>query len=451
MPSPKFSLYFSHSWRPSDVDLNLYLWGKLCDACSLLVDENVGPNPPYFINRIEEYIRRSDLFLAVLTVRDEEAEPPNCSKASLFEVRLAERARKPRLVLYERGCQFTPPEDKSEYVRYEVFDRNDLLNFGNSSADLAIRDWLGAVENGLKPRTFMFHEASLALLPGAVPEVMPVLKKALLKGGYSRIRQVDTVTTDFEVMNTLAGTGLLVADITVTETADVLAMAHALFVPTIRIARRTADGQAPLLPWYLRGHPVKGYDNDVVAYDQAAELVEPVGDRAKAMRDSRKPITSELEGRRFFERRRWKPHRIFVSHALKAPQRQLIDELLARLDARAIVAWEYRHSGESGQRWKDQLDAQLVATTHALVVVDDAFNDSDPCCHELDVLKTVRHKAMPNAAPDAEDAVVMLPFAVAGCQRRATGLRELHHESLSTEAAAAAEQMALKVMTCLRA
>src|ERR1700680_2205398 len=114
----RFAVYFSHSWRPRDVDLNVRVWEDLAVECELLVDEpeEPGANPPYYINRIEELLQRADLFVSVLTYRqanagDFAAEDARlrCSPYSLFEIRLAERSNIPRLVLYERGTGFRPP------------------------------------------------------------------------------------------------------------------------------------------------------------------------------------------------------------------------------------------------------------------------------------------------------------------------------------------------------
>ncbi len=62
----KLAVYFSQSWRPRDVDLNVRVWNKISPACKLQVDEpeDSSADPPYHINRIEELLRRSDLFLA---------------------------------------------------------------------------------------------------------------------------------------------------------------------------------------------------------------------------------------------------------------------------------------------------------------------------------------------------------------------------------------------------
>src|SRR5215831_8746870 len=108
----RFAVYFSHSWRPPDVELNLLVWKELADRCEILVDapEVPGATPPYHINRIEELLRRADLFVAVLTHRDPQEgdftpadSHLHCSPYMLFEIRLAERSEIPRLILYERS------------------------------------------------------------------------------------------------------------------------------------------------------------------------------------------------------------------------------------------------------------------------------------------------------------------------------------------------------------
>jgi hypothetical protein len=117
--SGRFAVYFSHSWRPRDVELNLQVWEQLARDCELLVDmpDEPGANPPYYINRIEELFRRTDFFLSVLTYREpkqgdfEQVDAQlRCSPYSVFEIRLAERADRPRLILYERSTGFRPPQ-----------------------------------------------------------------------------------------------------------------------------------------------------------------------------------------------------------------------------------------------------------------------------------------------------------------------------------------------------
>src|ERR1039458_6718890 len=146
----RFAVYFSHSWRPRDVELNLQIWQELAPDCTLLVDvpEEPGADPPYYINRIEELLRRTDLFVSVLTYREPRAGelPPatgtlRCSPYSLFEIRLAERADIPRLVLYERRSGFRPPR----IVRpWETYPANRHARAALTCSDCsACRDWTG--------------------------------------------------------------------------------------------------------------------------------------------------------------------------------------------------------------------------------------------------------------------------------------------------------------------
>ena len=76
----QFSVYFSHSGWAADVDLNLFVWKAIAQDCKLLVDHYKDQELPWYVNRIEEYIRRSDLFVAALTFREprpgEKAPPP---------------------------------------------------------------------------------------------------------------------------------------------------------------------------------------------------------------------------------------------------------------------------------------------------------------------------------------------------------------------------------------
>ena len=35
----KIEVYFSHSWRPEDVTLNLLVWKAICEECAVSVDK----------------------------------------------------------------------------------------------------------------------------------------------------------------------------------------------------------------------------------------------------------------------------------------------------------------------------------------------------------------------------------------------------------------------------
>ena len=118
--------YFSHSGREKDVPLNVFVWQTVAQDCVLYVDRDGAEKGAYYINRLEELIRKSDVFISVLAHRTKptpntEARPDyrlNCSHWALFEIRLAERARKPRWIVFDDRTGFIPPDTGSGIVVY---------------------------------------------------------------------------------------------------------------------------------------------------------------------------------------------------------------------------------------------------------------------------------------------------------------------------------------------
>ena len=147
MSDKRFSVYFSHSWRPADVDCNQVVWKEISPRCNLLVEEDLVEQPPDHVTRLEEYIRRSDLFLAVLPYRADAKiaagavgdGAARCSHPALFEIRLAERARKPRFVLYDTRVRFQRGSETGAHVVYQPFEPPHLLQQSGTYVHAAIR------------------------------------------------------------------------------------------------------------------------------------------------------------------------------------------------------------------------------------------------------------------------------------------------------------------------
>src|SRR5271163_2095627 len=193
----KLAVYFSQSWHPRDVDLNVHVWNELSPMCELLVDEpeELALEPPYYINRIEELLRKADLFLAVLTYRPRDT-GPRCSPYMLFEIRLAERADLPRLVLYERKTGFRPPQHPRLWECYMPFERAERESLMDKSAwEMTIlprvRAWTGWCALHRLPAGYEQSTAAALLVndtayAGAVDAVRPVLETQ-----YDRILECD--------------------------------------------------------------------------------------------------------------------------------------------------------------------------------------------------------------------------------------------------------------------
>ena len=197
----RFALYISHSWRPRDVELNLQVWQELADSCELLVDvpEQPGANPPYYINRVEELLRRSDLFLGILTDREPGAGEftgqdahLRCSPYSLFEIRLAERAEIPRLVLFDRSTGFRPPRTVRAWEFYIPFDRGKRERLPEQ------RQWLTVIQPKIQQwklwavdhrRPASYEQSTYAMLIGLSEDDEPfgIVEGCVRDGGYEPV------------------------------------------------------------------------------------------------------------------------------------------------------------------------------------------------------------------------------------------------------------------------
>jgi hypothetical protein len=311
MDRPQYTLYFSHSWLPEHVDLNLAFWDHLWADCLLLVDENEREDPPYFVCRIETLIRRSDLFIAVLVPPDGRhgrrgtAGAHQVSPFVLFEIALAERAHVPRLIVYDTGSRFEPRPTESRNVRYLPlsFHGLDWGRADNVWADVA--EWLGTVTAAAKPQFPRRSRSAAVLLPDGPDrsDAIHTARATLQAEGYGEVADLATASNDQEILALLRSVDLLVADVGSETIWDIYGLAHSLAVPTVRILRGAEPGTSRRLPAILRGH-AEGYDRDLARWSTLAELGSAIAARAQAIRQVRVEIDTREEGKEYFERRR---------------------------------------------------------------------------------------------------------------------------------------------------
>lgn len=438
---PRHSLYFSHSWKPADVDINVTIWEAICDRCELLVDRNPDPNskPSWYVNRLEEYIRRSDLFLAALPYRDsrvEDARYPDekvrSSPWSLFEVRLAERARKPRFVVYDARTRFRPGTQETKTVRYLPYNLEDLEGGKQRYISEALADWLDEIDKVIPTRVFQPNQKATVLVPGGSDreQVVAAATRGLEEADFTQVAVIAGADTDVEVLKHLHESGLLVAELGSGPLWDVYGMAHALFVPTVRLLRAGPGAENSDVPIILRGHP-GGYQEDLVRWTTFEELEREIASHAKAMRDTRHPITSRDDGLSHFQRvlsQGQLRHRVFISHNLD--RREVIDAIVGRLRRQGVSVWEYGTDNRAGMNWPEKLDEELASATHVVAILADGYELSDACSMELDVLL-------------ANKQLVWLPFLYGGRTRHnpRLGNLKLHHEVLKASPDEAAEQV----------
>ena len=275
--SPRYATYLSRSWLAEHVDLNTRIWERVSGDCNLVVD---AQQDTYYLNRIEAHIRRCDLFLAILTAR-QGADAPAASPYVTFEIRLAERADKPRLVLYDPASAFEPGTRESDRVRYVAFDAAVL----NEQVWSAVDGWLDGVRLAGPParRTLTGESRGLAVTLVSAqhgPLALQAVHAALRESGFLEIVDITADATDVHALDAFRACDLLVASVDQPELWGFYSMAHAMFVPTIRLAGTDA-ADLSRLPRMLR-HYSAGFQQDLVTWDDTASLQHAVSQRATA-------------------------------------------------------------------------------------------------------------------------------------------------------------------------
>ena len=455
----KFALYFSHSWRPEDVDLNLGTWKLIAERCNLLVDlpDSNQPNPPYIINRLEELLRRSDLFLAVLPYRDPENAGSirsiaredaslRCPPGILFEIRLAERADRPRLILFDNRTGFKPPRYQPTHAKYigrNFSELRDYLPEIQPQLSQEIDSWLSWANYALIPRDYNASLESLVLLPNDIPfrdEALEQIRQALARANFGDpVNLGNSFTSDAELFRLLTGGGLLVADISTTDSLGVYCIAHALFIPSVRLLHQLDSAtDMDKLPWVLRGHP-GGYQFDIVRWREPHQLGEAVTAHAEAMLAAAKTIINYEDGRRLFESRRYANHRVFISHNLPRGGRELVDFIVAGLRGVSVNCWEYDTENRAGEDWEKKMTEELKKATHFLVLFTPTYEQSEACVKEIEW-------ALDNLHPEK-----ILPFLVGGRTSPHVKLKPEHHQFLDKEPKANAATVVQRVIEVLQA
>lgn len=430
----RFAVYFSHSWRPRDVELNLQVWEELAADCTLLVDvpEEPGADPPYYINRIEELLRRTDLFVSILTYREPHeaarvagSRNLHCSPYSLFEIRLAERADIPRLVLYERGTRFWPPETTRPWEAYIEFicgtrERRIELQRWTTVIQAKIQQWKAWAANHRRPVSYE-RSRSAAILVGAslYERAGEALESSLEAGGYKPVRCDPERQRSSDVFRRLREAGLVLAEFGTGDSRleQVYAAAHGLGLPAIRMLPAAAGPDE--LPWILKGYP-GGFENDIVKWNKPEDVLALVDPRIAAM-DRLSEALSDGDGLDYLQSKRYSRFFVFISHTLKGKDRALVEQIYTLLKAKHVIPFEYHQVNPAGIDWKVALDESLKKTTHFVILLDPTYEQSPTCEYELGEIQKRKNE------------VRILPFMIAGRDKPNPNLLAMHNELLSSQ------------------
>lgn len=437
------SAYFSHSWKPDDLPLNLALWERISKHCRLLIDQPMqemgDASPPWYISRIESLLRRSDVFIACMPARPKAPDETKsgdwklrCSPWILFEIRLAERANLPRFILFDRNTHFRPPEQPGPHVRYvscrmsEVLERFQQGDQERTMID-ALEEWLSWLDRNLYPvrETDAFQWACLTGNGRAAANRRAKFEAAVLSAGFdSPIDLLAGPRHDSDLCQLLRSLSLLVADLSDEATLPLYYLAHSLLVPSIRLHPHGTSADDAQLPSLLRGHPA-GYQHDLLPLEATAANCEQISLRAQALLRKATPISSHAAGRHELQQRGYKRHLIFISHNLKGAKRALVKEICEACQRQGIDYWEYEMRNRSGDQWRNELQDALEKMTHFIPLFSDRYEQSQVCMDEL------KH------AFGRREQIIIRPFLLGNRPSPNPLLRDLekspHHERLPND------------------
>ncbi len=436
------SAYFSHSWKPAHLPLNLAIWERLSKHCHLLIDQPVQKtreqSPPWHISRLESLIRRSDVFIACVPAagaasNDGRAGDWNvrCSPFLLFEIRLAERADLPRFILFDPKSLFRPAGPTGPHARYVPCQVSELAaRFEHGNADYSMIDqldeWLRWLDRNITPRHNDHVLEWLCLLDGSerLGRNRGVIAEAIRSAGFDDPIDLSVgFRHDAQLSQLFRTLSLLVVDVSAASTIGLHHFAHSLMVPCIRLHPRPDATTDSHLPAILRGHPA-GYQLDTVRLEGGNSNSDELALRARSLVQDATPISDFEEGRYELQQRGYTKHLVFVSHDAKPNHRELVSEICKTCKSFGIDFWEYEERNRAGENWKNNLTQVLGTMTHFVALLSDTYEQSPSCMEEVRIANLRR------------DTVRILPFLIGDRQRPNVDLRNnesAHHERLSND------------------
>ena len=442
-PTSTLSAYFSHSWKPAHLPLNLAVWERLSKRCHLLIDQPVQTiretSPPWYINRIEALLRRSDVFVACMPPTDR---APNetlggdwrlrCSPYLLFEIRMAERADLPRFIVYDRESRFQPGPRRGRTPGISPaasascphgLSKTTSTERSAISSTSGLLGWSATSPLAMSPTIFNGGSRGPPPRRETVRELVRESVSAL--DLEAPVDPTEGMRRDSELSELLRSLSFLVVDVSDAALLPMYNFAHALMVPCIRL-HEVDDGKSDVhLPSILRGHPA-GYQLDTIDLNAGeVPIAEGITRRATADIQGATAIRDLDKGRYELQQRGYKRHLVFISHDSRPAARALVNEIGAVCARLGIDFWEYETKNLSGDHWRNNLDQALAAMTHFVLLLSDTYEQSKTCRMELD-------RALARATE-----VVALPFLLNGRARPNVDLvrikPEVHHQRISSE------------------
>jgi nucleoside phosphorylase len=390
-PSPdRLPVYFSHSYRYEDRELNEFFWELFWEAgFTFSIDpKSTVMSHPY----LQALIKRSPGFAAAITYRDEQE--IGCSPFMLYEYGIALLARKPKLIFVEKGLteKYFPKGDGDVHR----FDRNHLEGDRKDFTEY-IREFkkrsqpyrrLGTESGG---RFGILLDSTHPAYPPSLIEKIVALIDKKFDPHVARLGDEDgvQVAVNFDQYD------FVILDVSPGILPDwVHPYVHGRLIPSIRLFHTTEDRPAEL-PQFVQSQFMRGValdDEPVVFWREPEQLIAKLEAHLKKIQSLNQPVGGRSDfanydaGLRYFRSAgRRRKLRIFLSNARDA--NTLARPLTRELKSHGIDAFQYKEANsiKLGTQWKPGLEAEVRKSELVLLLLSTKYPESRPSQKEMEI------------------------------------------------------------------
>lgn len=379
----RIPIYFSHSYRREDREVNDYFWRAFHDAgFSLTVDP---ANPSLYTTRLELMMARSVGFAAVVPFREAE-ERYQCSPYIHYEYGLAAQAHQPLLVLRDRRV---PPRyfraEGTLEVEYDaaVLDRCSI----DLDRKLSIFHTVTAGRSaGLR---FRKGRVGIALAEEETPAEARgrrhFVEDALDKEGNEVVDLTRHDGDPSQLAQSADSCDFVIVDLDDPRSSRIADFLLGRGTPLLKLARR---GTGPVLPERLLGSAslrrAAAADELVTYWSDVAEFESRVRLQIRRAAAIRTELTDLATGHRYFRSLGREVRPVFISNA--DPANELARDLTQALYLENIPFFHYRFGNPIGwgERWNYQLDRIIAASKVFIPLIDDSYWTREYCLKEYE-------------------------------------------------------------------
>jgi nucleoside phosphorylase len=401
-PDKPVPVYFSHSYRTTDREINEFFWRLFWDNKFLFTVDPKSDNlsVPY----LELMVKRAACFAAVVTERPEQRYY-RCSPFILFEYGLAVQAQKPRLVFVEEGVSAAYFQDangiqKFNRSRVRLQSERDLFrdriavlaeeSRAYRNVDVRLRGKVGLL--------LQEHAGSSTVYSGPLPRIESLLRDL----GYTP----EAVDLRFESNLRLAlnfdNFDFLILDVCSSDISPsvipswVYPYVNGRFLPAIKLLHLPESGDASVaLSPLVKGQILRDValtDDPILFWRDEEELLTKLKRHLKKFEDKRTLFESLNDGYRYFRSLGRTDGKVFISNASDA--NTFSARLSERLGIENIVHFHYkfRNTIPLGSEWAKELNEEVIQSRLFVALITQGYLDSEWCRMEYELAEKLRRQ-----------------------------------------------------------